>query len=251
MLSSCLQVAANCSGTVFSYQSRALDRCALHPRHFVLRALPFDCPACLSYSLIGNHWVLIQAPCVRASSIGDMMPSFRDTQTRSSPTRYRAADYHTLTNRRASSPPSPDLETAHELALQHHHRRPVVTPDKRATTPTSSSMHAAPCTSQVPGPKDEIRQTPRACVKEDSSCKDPLFRRFRLNHPLTFAQCDQPPLNRSLSPSTPPPPLSESPRPMDSSTMSTPTMPVRAPAGAVGLQHGGQRAREGAGAIQA
>lgn len=202
-------------------------------------------------SPIESHWVLLQAPCVRASSTGDMMPSFRDTQTRCSPTRYRAADYHTLTNRRASSPPSPDLETAHELALQHYHRRPVVTPDKRATTPTSSSMHAAPCTSQVPSRKDEIRQPPRACVKEESSCKDPFFGILRLDHPLTLVQCHQPPLNRSLNPSTPPSPPSESPRPTDSSTMSTPTMPVRAPAGAVGLQHGGQRAREGAEAIQA
>lgn len=236
---------------MFLCQTCVLDRSSRRRRRFVLRARSFGCPTLFLYSLIKKHSLFIQAPFVRASSIGDMMPSFRDTQTGSSPTRYRAADYHTLTNRRASSPPSPDLETAHELALQHYHRRPVVTPDKRASTSTSCSMHAAPCTSQVPSPKDEIRQTPRACVKEESSCKDPLIRIFCLNHPLIVAQCDQPPPNRSLSPSTPPSPLSESPRLMDSSTMSTPTMPVRAPAGAVGLQHGGQRASEGAEATQA
>lgn len=171
-----------------------------------------------------------------------MMSSFRDTRAASPPTttRYRAADYHPLTNRRASSPPSPDLETAHELALQHTYRQPVVTPDKRAST---ALMHTAPCTYSEESEKSQIRQTPRACVKEESSCRASSIHFLSSNRPLTTSRCDQLPPNPSLNPSTPPSPPYESLPPTGSSTMSTSTTPVLVPVDVEDRHHGDLQAR--------
>ena len=96
-----------------------------------------------------------------------------------------ASDYHKLTNRRASSPPSPDLNLAHESSIvQANDRRPVKgSPDKRASRDYS---YIEPCVVQGLHEKGEIRRLPGACVKEDDSCK--LFPSERSN-PLLPSLC--------------------------------------------------------------
>ena len=156
---------------VFLLSSRAVDKTSHHPE--LLPALYLFHPIHSSYrsSLFGGdvESVEISSDLLCSSPFCDMMLSSRDTRAASPPTRYRAADYHALTNRRASSPPSPDLETAHELALQLHYRRPVATPDKRAST---FSTHAitAPCTSPELRQKRTLRESPMVCVEEKYSC---------------------------------------------------------------------------------
>ena len=118
--------------------------------------------------------LIFPARSVSNPQVYAIMPSFCDARVTSSSMRYRAEDYHTLTNRRASSPPSPDLENAAVRAdAQPNYRRPVTTttPDKRVS---ASSTHTAPCTLQGSGGSNQIRHTPRACVKEDFSCKNTL-----------------------------------------------------------------------------
>ena len=98
------------------------------------------------------------------------MSSISDARITRSPSRYMASDYHRLTNRRASSPPSPDLNHAHESrVVQANDQRPVKgSPDKRASLHYS---YIAPCVVQGLHEKDEIRRLPGACVKEDDTCK--------------------------------------------------------------------------------
>lgn len=93
-----------------------------------------------------------------------------DAKITRSPSRYMASDYHRLTNRRASSPPSPDLNHAYEtIVVQANDRRPVKgSPDKRASPDYS---YIAPCIVQGLHEKDAIRRLPGAWVKEDNTCK--------------------------------------------------------------------------------
>lgn len=98
------------------------------------------------------------------------MSGSSDAQVTRSPSRYMASDYHRLTNPRTSSPPSPDLESAHEPStVQANDRRPAQgSPDKRASP---EYPYIAPCVVQGLHDKNQIRRAPRACVKEDDSCK--------------------------------------------------------------------------------
>ena len=93
-----------------------------------------------------------------------------DAQTTRSPSRYNASDYHTLTNRRTSLPPSPDLKIAHQSStVQANDQRPVKgSPDKRASP---DYPYIAPCVVQGPNEKNEIRRARKESVKEDGSCK--------------------------------------------------------------------------------
>ena len=100
----------------------------------------------------------------------DKMPWISDAPFTCSPSRYMATDFHRLTNRQASSPPSPDLTVAHEpKSLQANDQRPVITtPDKRASLQYS---YITPCVRQGSDKKNDIKPSPAGCVKEDDSRK--------------------------------------------------------------------------------
>ena len=89
-----------------------------------------------------------------------------DADSSPPPSRYYAADFHKLTNRRSSSPLTPDFSAPDRAlpARATENQRSVVTSDTR--TQAFSNFHAVPCVAQVAGSNFRLRQ---GSVKEETN----------------------------------------------------------------------------------
>ena len=98
------------------------------------------------------------------------MNTYTETEAWDSPTRYSAADFHRLTNRRTSSPPSPqsrthaDVNAAERTNISRHVTR---TADKRSISSRRTSV------GDIQGrlSNTKARQNSYSSVKEDGCGK--------------------------------------------------------------------------------
>jgi hypothetical protein len=116
--------------------------------------------------------------------MASMPSSYRETDATSSSEehRYSPSEFHTLTNRRISSPPfTPD--SALEPLPASNDGRTVVTSDKRATTrsPVSHSVRITQASHHHEG----IRKSSWSSVKEEDGGKLP--QNFRKPHTFTYS----------------------------------------------------------------
>ncbi|KAI4215885.1 MAG: hypothetical protein LQ351_001873 [Letrouitia transgressa] len=94
------------------------------------------------------------------------MASSPDASPAPSPTRYYASDFYRLTNRRTTSPLTPDFDSTEHVSSAFRNRRSVAATDRRANAPG----HASPCTVQGSAPNSrQYRQGSGSSVKEDGT----------------------------------------------------------------------------------
>ncbi|KAL8921510.1 MAG: hypothetical protein Q9208_005664 [Pyrenodesmia sp. 3 TL-2023] len=92
------------------------------------------------------------------------MISVPDADLSPAPSRYYAADFHKLTNRRASSPSTPDYALPNRVLPARRTLPPADTADRRAF----SRQDASPCVVQGAPAISRARQGSGSSIKEDA-----------------------------------------------------------------------------------
>lgn len=103
----------------------------------------------------GNRVSMEPRPSIISVPDADLSPA---------PSRYYAADFHKLTNRRASSPSTPDYALPNRVVPARRTLPPADTADRRAFT----RQDASPCVVQGAPANSRARQGSGSSIKEDA-----------------------------------------------------------------------------------